>query len=95
MPKKVAKTKKSSETDKCAHEGYLVDASFSPYKALCLGSIYGANACAGTAIKAKIGIDNVLAVIINGDSADGAFCLAGTATDAFVFGNNVSHDVPP
>ena len=55
------------------------------------GGIYGANAGAGTAIDALIGIDYVLSVFVNGDSGYGTFCFAGAAAQTQLFVDNVCH----
>lgn len=54
-------------------------------------SVDRANACAGAAFNAKLGVDAILSVFVDGNSADGAFCFAGAAADAFVFVDAVCH----
>jgi hypothetical protein len=48
-----------------------------------LGSVDGADICAGAALYAFIGIDHILAIFF-GYAADGAFFRAGTASDAII-----------
>ena len=59
---------------------------------LCLRSVNRAYACACAAVDAKFGVDHVLAVISNADSAYGAFSLAGAATDASIVVNRICHN---
>ena len=54
-----------------------------------LGSVNRTNACAGAAINAKVGVYNINAVALS-DSANGAFSLTCTASNACI-GNNICH----
>jgi len=59
------------------------------FQLFCVGSANRANTCAGTAIDAFVGIDNVFSIAF-GNCFNGAFCFASAAHDAFI-GNFVSH----
>lgn len=56
-----------------------------------LRSIYGTYACACAAFDAEFGVDYVLAVVADRDSAYGTFCLASTATDASIVNDRICH----
>jgi hypothetical protein len=57
-----------------------------------LRSVYGANACTGAAFNAKFCVDNILAVVSGSNSANGAFSLAGAATDTSFIDDGICHE---
>ena len=59
----------------------------------CCRSAHGANIRAAAALRADIGIDDVFAITLR-NRGNGAFCLARTASDAFVR-NFVCHEKAP
>ena len=59
-------------------------------RSFCRRCAYRANTCASAAVQTFVGIDYVLTVLF-ADSANGTFCSASAASDAFA-GNLVCHD---